>query len=97
MGLLRNLLAPFANAATQARLTTLEERMAEMELAWAETLDKLSAWAKRQSKRERDAVKAGLAPPDDLLGSPRNDDRATRKHQLRQRLRTLRAGNGGAS
>jgi hypothetical protein len=90
MGLLRNLLAPFANAAISSRLTSIEERLAEIELGWAETLDKLSAWAKRQSKRERDAANKALDVQPDLLGSARTDDLAGRKQLLRQKLSTLR-------
>lgn len=90
MGLLRNLLAPFAHATVAARLTSIEERMAEMELGWAETLDKLSRWAKRQSKRDRDAANRGLDAEGEPLAAAPTDDRLAKKHFLRQKLAKLR-------
>lgn len=96
MALLKNLLAPFAHASIAARMTRLEERAAEMELAWAETLDKLSAWAKRQSKRERDAAGRALAEETGAPGSATTDDRRARKHLLWARLRA-KQGSGGIS
>lgn len=94
MGLLRNLLAPITNAHTAARLTSIEERLAEIELGWAETLDKLSRWAKRQSKRERDEANRALTDPHpEPLGASLSHDPQQRKHELRRKLAALRAGN----
>lgn len=97
MGLLRNLLAPFAHASVSARLTSIEERLAEIELGWAETLDKLSHWAKRQAKRDRDAAKVNLGGESEPLGAPRSLDPKSRKQELRAKLGLLRRASGGES
>jgi len=59
---LSSLLAPFQNYANSVEIARLRADLAQLRLEWAETLDKLSAWAKRQSKRERDELDRQLPP-----------------------------------
>lgn len=78
----------------------LQGDWAEMQLQWAETLDKLQAWANRQSARDRKAAGKALdrlaaeeeqqlvpqaAPTPDIAPSP-----ADVKAELRQRVARMR-------
>jgi hypothetical protein len=52
-----------------ARLTDLEAQVSQLQLAWSETLDKLTAWGNRQAARERRRADRAL---DQLGGDPSN-------------------------
>lgn len=76
----------------ERKLARIEAQFADLQLSWAETLDKLSAWANRQATRDRRALQQRLEPdpePVEETPPPAAAPAAPSKAELRARLAAL--------
>lgn len=99
---------PVHNCPSTAQLQQIAADNAELRIEWAEVLDKLQAWANRQTARDTKRVKRTLGeaadgPPDDPapqgeqiprpVGEQRFQNRPDAKFELRRRAALLRNGD----
>lgn len=76
----------------ERKLARIEAQFADLQLSWAETLDKLSAWANRQATRDRRALQQRLEPEPESIEEappPQAAPAAPSKAELRARLAAL--------
>ena len=90
---LRDLLAPLRNAYTVSRVRELEHQIAMLRFEWAETLDILERWSKRQDQRARRDIKTQL-PLEAAAAAPEIQTRQTRRQKLLEKYGHLRKVGG---
>jgi hypothetical protein len=83
--------------ATERELTHIRSEFAQLQLHWAEVLDKLTAWAQRQATRDRRKMQTMLKEDDEQpeqLEAPQPPPRelslAEQKQELRRRAAHMR-------
>lgn len=68
-------------ASLQAELDRLRAQVADVQLQWAEVLDKIAAWGNRQAARDRARVRDALKAPqsdEELVTDPTGGDEGER-------------------